>query len=74
MAEQSQDQTVPERIARMVAFLMANAQRIARLDPVQITFYCKGGKVGRRSSRWGRHRPPFCVSRATLRVGLMLHW
>lgn len=45
MAEQCQDQTVPERIARMVAFLMANAQRIARLDPVQITFYCKGGKV-----------------------------
>jgi len=44
MAEQCQTK-VPERVERMVKFLMANAQRIARLDRVQVTFHCAGGKV-----------------------------
>lgn len=35
----------PERIERMIAFLRANAAKIARLERVQVTFHCAGRKI-----------------------------
>ena len=36
---------VPDRIRRMVAWLAAHSDRIARSDRLQVTFNCAGPKI-----------------------------
>lgn len=36
---------VPERVKRMIAFLLANASKIQQLERVAVTFHCAGRKI-----------------------------
>ena len=44
---------VPERVGRMISFLLANAGRIATLDRIKITFHCAGKRIRTEMSESG---------------------
>lgn len=48
MENQMTDQVqgdMPERVRRMIEWLIENAQRIDRIERVQVVFNCAGGKI-----------------------------